>query len=106
MTLELMHHLALLYGAQGQLEKAESLFTQSQSKMKRILGEDHPMTLGSMSKLAALYKAQGHHEKARVLMTELLSIVKRTRGEEDPLGRNMVRKIQRRLESLPSPEAP
>jgi hypothetical protein len=54
----------VFYWSQGRLGEAEKLLVQVLEVERKVLGEEHPVTLSSMNSLAALYRNQGRSKEA------------------------------------------
>ena len=66
------------------LDESESLKLASLSTRRRILGNEHPLTVASIGNLAGLYKLQGKYDQAEPLYVDCLSIERRILGDEHP----------------------
>jgi hypothetical protein len=70
--------------AQGDLTAARALHERVLQIRRRVLGDDHRVTLTSMNNLASTLCAQGDFGAARALQEQMLPICQRVLGEEHP----------------------
>jgi tetratricopeptide (TPR) repeat protein len=75
--------LSLVYSEGGQWKKTERLEVQAIEMTKRVLGEEHPVTLAKLGNLASTYIDQGRSkEEAEELQVKVMEVRKRVLGEE------------------------
>lgn len=79
-TLSVMHNLAYLARAQGDMARAEALYLEVLSERREVLGSSHLTTLNSAANLGLLYLDQGRRAMAAPLIQEALE------GREATLG--------------------
>ena len=70
--------------ASGHHLTAASLFQQQWDACRRVLGEEHPVTLAAMDNLMGALDATGGQIAGRELYEQVLAIRRRTLGEEHP----------------------
>ncbi|KAK2789171.1 hypothetical protein FQN53_002396 [Emmonsiellopsis sp. PD_33] len=80
--LDLLQMTAFFLNWQGRNNHAEGLLLEAVPLAKRILGEEHPVTLGIMDHLADVYYRQGQLGKAEELGTHTLKSRKKVLGPE------------------------
>jgi serine/threonine protein kinase/Flp pilus assembly protein TadD len=68
----------------GRFERAEPQLVRAIEIRKRVLGEEHPLTLLSMNNLAILYRKQDRYQEAERLYGTTLEGRKRALGEGHP----------------------
>jgi hypothetical protein len=54
------------------------------NRRRRVLGEDHPLTLATATNLATVLRALGEHQWARALNEDTLSRYRRVLGADHP----------------------
>jgi tetratricopeptide (TPR) repeat protein len=81
--LDLLIELAAVHIQQGQLAKAEQLYSEKIAAIERKEGPKHPATAQLRENLAVLYEAQGRKEESRVLMEEASEILKKLPSREE-----------------------
>jgi len=69
---------------QGRVTEAEALYTEGLEIRRRILGEEHPMTLTAMSNLAGAYGDQRKNAEAAAIFSKVVEISSRILGSEHP----------------------
>jgi serine/threonine protein kinase/tetratricopeptide (TPR) repeat protein len=80
-TLTAENNLAVVYFAQGEYGRAESLFRNVINGASQ-LGAGHPDVLASKSNLAALYQARGEYAQAQPLLEQVLAAYSATLGAD------------------------
>jgi tetratricopeptide (TPR) repeat protein len=83
-TLQAMHDLATLLGAEGKYTDAEPLARKVVETRRRVLGEEHPDTLDSMNALGLLYRYEGRPAEAETVASKVLDARRRISGNDDP----------------------
>ncbi len=78
-----MGNLASVYRRLGRYSEAHQLITESLTIKRRLLGEEHPITLTTEDNLAQFYLDQGLYAEADAILTKILEIRKRVSGDED-----------------------
>ncbi len=78
-----LNGLAVLYEAQGELAKAESLHSRALSIYEDTLGLQHPYVATSLNNIAVLHYIRGDYDKAKPLFLQALSIRESAFGSED-----------------------
>ncbi|KAF8600234.1 hypothetical protein BDV93DRAFT_417889, partial [Ceratobasidium sp. AG-I] len=73
---------ARVYRASSKLKKAEAFTELVMNTRKKVLGDQHPLTLASMSEHAIIYSRQAHWERAETILTQLVAKSKAILGEE------------------------
>ncbi len=68
----------------GQYERARLLGEDTLTRCRRVLGNDHPITLRSATYLAATLRELGQHEAAHQLGEETLTRMRRVLGDDHP----------------------
>ena len=89
-------------GEWGHYEQARQLSEDTLARMRRVLGEDHPLTLGSAHSLAVSLRELGQQEQARPLVEDILARQRRVLGEDHP---DTLRSASRLIDTLASPDA-
>ena len=67
-------NIASTYWNQGRWNEAEKLQVQVMDMRKKLLGEEHPLTLTSMANLASTYQNQGRWNEAEKLELEVMKL--------------------------------
>jgi hypothetical protein len=68
----------------GRWKDAGKLQVSVMETNKRVLGENHSVTLTSMSDLASTYWSQGRQKEAEELRVQVMEMKKRVFGEDHP----------------------
>jgi ornithine cyclodeaminase/alanine dehydrogenase-like protein (mu-crystallin family) len=68
----------------GQYEQARQLGEDTLTRMRRVLGDDHPHTLESAGSLAVALREVGQYEQARQLGEDTLARTRRVLGDDHP----------------------
>ena len=76
--------MAIVLHKEGKWKKAEEMYRQVLDVRRRVLGEDHPITLGSKNNLAAILHSQGKWQEAEEMHRQVLDVRRRVLGEEHP----------------------
>lgn len=76
--------LGTLYYAQALYHKAEPLYIEALSIIRRIVSADHPDSAVHLSNSASLYRSQGQYDKAEPLYLEALSIRRKSLMADHP----------------------
>jgi len=77
-------NLAACLRAAGDPDMARSLNEDTLARRRRVLGENHPLTLLAASNLAVSMHATGAHDAAQALDRETLARRRRTLGDGHP----------------------
>ena len=77
-----MQHLAFRYSEAGKRQKSLQLMEQVVEGYKKILGEEHPLTLRSIHNIAINFSEVGERRKA----LQLIKRVVETRGKNNRRG--------------------
>jgi non-specific serine/threonine protein kinase/serine/threonine-protein kinase len=93
-TLSVMHNLAYLARAQGDLERAEVLYRDVLVARRSVLGSSHLKTLNSVANLGLLYLDQGRLVLAEPLIQEALE------GRQAALGPTHADTLASRIDRL------
>lgn len=72
-ALEVLDHLAQLYGRRGSYGQASKLMGHVVAQLRAVAGDDHPMTLATIAHLAAIEVHFGHFQEAARLLEEVLA---------------------------------
>ena len=64
--------------------EAEALLREALGQFRRVLGEDHRMTVGTMANLGNVISDQGRYAEAEALLREALDKERRLLGEDYP----------------------
>ena len=80
-TLMSMHHLGLLYQAQGNYEAAETIALETLNARDKVLGIDHPDTISSLNTLAVIYITLRKDEQAVELAAKNVEASRRVFGD-------------------------
>jgi len=83
-TLSVMHNLAYLARAQGDMARAEALYVDVLAERREVLGSTHLKTLNSVANLGSLYLEQGRSALAEPLINEALEGRTTTLGSAHP----------------------
>jgi Tetratricopeptide repeat len=78
-----MSNLASIYADRGRRTEAEELNTKLIEIRKRILGQEHPVTLTSMTNFARSDWSQGRLKETEELQMQVVEIEGRTLGREN-----------------------
>jgi uncharacterized protein (DUF2267 family) len=68
----------------GEHQRARELNQDTLTRLRRVLGPDHPDTLAAASNLAADLRALGEHQRARELNQDTLTRLRRVLGPDHP----------------------
>jgi hypothetical protein len=68
----------------GQYKAAKELFVQVMEMRKRVLSDEHPLTLNSIHDLAYTLWSLSHYEKALVLMEMCSQLRQQVLGKQHP----------------------
>ena len=79
-----MANLASTYRNQERWTEAEQIEVQVLETRKRVLGEEHPLTLTNMANLASTYSNQGRWTEAEKMFVQVMEMRKRVLAEEHP----------------------
>jgi hypothetical protein len=66
---------------QGKLTEAEPYLREAVDRMRRLSGEDHPLTMKMTGNLASLLQAQGKLPAAEAMSRDTLERMRRVKGE-------------------------
>ncbi len=80
-----MTNLAFGLSKQGKYTEAETLHRRTWEIRRRVLDDEHPVTLRSMDHLGLALGSQGKYAEAETLHRQTLEIRRRTLGDQDPL---------------------
>ena len=83
-TLTSASRLALDLGELGEHQQARELQNDALTRLRRVLGDDHPDTLTAASGLAAHLRALGEYQQARALDEDTLARRRRVLGDDHP----------------------
>jgi len=70
-----------LFTLQGRLERAETEISGALAAMRRVLGDDHPLTLETVGYLSMVYWRQGRLEEVGRVLRPVLDDMRRVLGE-------------------------
>ena len=70
--------------ALGDYQQARQLQSDAYTRSRRVLGEDHPVTLRSARLLGLTLGSLGEHQQARRLQNDTVTRSRRVLGEDHP----------------------
>jgi tetratricopeptide (TPR) repeat protein len=97
-----LNNLAVLYQAQGQYAKAETLHQRALAIRKNDPDPERSEVATSLNGLAELYRAQGQYAKAEPLYQNALAIWEKALGPEHP---NVAESLNNLAELVSSPNS-
>jgi Tetratricopeptide repeat len=68
----------------GEVERARELGEDTLARSRRVLGEDHPVTLGCAANLSLDLRAAGLSAEAERLFADTISRYRKTLGDDHP----------------------
>jgi hypothetical protein len=92
-----MNNLGSLHCEQGNFCAAEALLLGTRQIARRVLGQDHPLTLEAVAHLANLSLCQRDSERAELLFTEALRGQSRVLGTQHPDALSTASKLAKLL---------
>jgi hypothetical protein len=79
----------------GEHQQARQLQNDTLTRLRRVLGDDHPETLTSAHNLASELAALGEYQQARALAEDTLTRRRRVLGDDHPDTHQSVASLQR-----------
>jgi hypothetical protein len=96
--------LGLTLGSLGEHQQARHLQTDTLTRRRRMLGDNHPDTLTSASRLAADLRELGEYQGARALDEDTLARRRRVLGDDHPDTLISANNLAADLRALNEPE--
>ena len=81
-------------GSLGEHQQARQLQNDTLTRLRRVLGDDHPDTLTSASRLADNLRALGEYQQARALDEDTLARRRRVLGDDHPDTRASINNLE------------
>jgi HSP20 family protein len=98
--------LAVTLAQSGAIGEAIEMYRQLLTDQRRLLGEDHPVTLATQAELAGALGQSGSIEEAIEIYRQLVTDRRRLLGEDYPLTLGTRPELSRRLPEAGETEAP